>query len=164
MAIRYTGDTAGEPALVLTDDTTLINSASMYMGKLSTLLAWHEADPVDSAEQFRNNLVYSMYQTNRNPFVDHPEWVNLTFAPAHKNRPELNITPMEGGLLLSWLATNQSTRLEYATNLPPLWQESPVIPALNNGRFVYQRSADCVLSVKSMVRVGCSRKGSHRMH
>ena len=118
------------------DATGLIYSASGYMGKLSTLLAWHQADPVDATEQFRNDLVYWNYQTNRNPFVDHPEWVNLTFAPAYTNRPVLNITLAQSGIVLSWLATNQSTRLEYATNLPPVWQNSPVTPTLTNGQFM----------------------------
>ena len=113
-----------------------MNSANSYMGKLSTLLAWHQADPVDAAEQSRNDLVGWVYQTNRNPFVDHPEWVNLTFAPASTNRPLLNIVPAPSGIVLTWLATNQSTRLEYATNLPAVWQDAPVTPALTNGEYL----------------------------
>jgi endonuclease I len=136
MAIRYTGDAASEPALVLTDDPGQINSVSTYMGKLSTLLAWHQADPVDAPEELRDDRVYSLHQTNRNPFVDHPEWVNLTFAPADTNRPVLNIAPAPTGIVLTWLATNQSTRLEFTTNLPDFWQDAPVIPALSNGQFL----------------------------
>jgi len=41
---------------------------------LATLLTWHNADPVDTAEQTRNTAVYA-HQGNRNPFVDHPEYV-----------------------------------------------------------------------------------------
>src|SRR3546814_14675548 len=43
------------------------------MGLLSTLLAWHQADPPDAAERDRNEVVYS-FQGNRNPFIDHPGW------------------------------------------------------------------------------------------
>lgn len=136
MAIRYTGDAANEPALILTDDVALINSTNSHMGRLSTLLAWHQADPVDAAEQLRNDLVYSLYQTNRNPFVDHPEWVNLTFAPAHTNRPFLQVFPSPPGCTLTWLATNQSTRLEFANNLQMGWQEAAVTPVLTNGQFL----------------------------
>ena len=43
------------------------------MGKLSVLLDWHEADPVDEKEMTRNNVVCKDYQHNRNPFVDFPD-------------------------------------------------------------------------------------------
>lgn len=85
MDVRYEGDTGNEPDLILTDDPFLIQSSQTgdnepvaYMGLLSTLLAWHEADPVDDDERRRNDVV-QQYQHNRNPFVDHPEWVDLLF-------------------------------------------------------------------------------------
>lgn len=135
MATRYTGDTTNEPALSLTDVPTLITTTNAYMGRLSTLLAWHHADPVDAAEQLRNDLIYSLYQTNRNPFVDHPEWVNLTFAPAHPTAPTLSVGLANNGVLLSWLATNQSTTLEVSTNLPGVWTAVGTPPTLTNGQF-----------------------------
>ena len=135
MATRYTGDTNNEPALVLTDNGAIIQSTNTYMGKLSTLLAWHKADPVDAAEQLRNDRVYSLYQTNRNPFVDHPEWVNLTFAPAYTNPPVLNITLTTTGCTLTWLATNQSALLEVSTDLPGDWMTATNTPVLTNGHF-----------------------------
>jgi endonuclease I len=83
--VRYEGGTHGvtghsEPDLILTDDPGLIqttggNNASVaYMGLLSVLIAWHEADPPDVFEQHRNDVIYS-HQGNRNPFIDHPEWI-----------------------------------------------------------------------------------------
>jgi len=39
------------------------------------LLEWNESDPVDSFELHRNDVVYS-YQHNRNPYIDHPEYIN----------------------------------------------------------------------------------------
>jgi hypothetical protein len=38
------------------------------------LLAWHNADPVSATEIARNNASYN-YQGNRNPYIDHPEYV-----------------------------------------------------------------------------------------
>lgn len=39
------------------------------------LLEWHASDPVSQKEVRRNNAVY-LIQGNRNPFIDHPEFVN----------------------------------------------------------------------------------------
>ena len=80
MAIRYEGGvdpTSGqiEPDLEMTDNRALIvitSASPAYMGLLSTLLAWHQADPVDAAERGRNEVIYS-FQGNRNPFIDHPD-------------------------------------------------------------------------------------------
>jgi endonuclease I len=42
---------------------------------LNILLAWHAQDPVSAREIVRNNAIYAR-QNNRNPFIDHPEYVN----------------------------------------------------------------------------------------
>lgn len=49
------------------------------LGVLYTLLRWHIIDPVDDAERERNDGVYK-YQENRNPFVDHPEFVSAIWG------------------------------------------------------------------------------------
>ncbi|MFJ7934395.1 endonuclease [Sporosarcina sp. NPDC096371] len=54
----------------------LNNGSAPYHGKLSTLLKWHLQDPVDAFERNRNNVIQK-WQGNRNPFIDHPEWVQL---------------------------------------------------------------------------------------
>lgn len=46
---------------------------------VALLLQWHNQDPVSPREIARNNSVYSV-QKNRNPFIDHPEWVNLIWG------------------------------------------------------------------------------------
>ncbi|PFI27112.1 ribonuclease [Bacillus thuringiensis] len=71
MAIRYEGE-SGERDLELVDRT---GTQVPNHGKLSTLLKWHEQDPVDELERRRNNIIYEKYQHNRNPFIDHPEYV-----------------------------------------------------------------------------------------
>ncbi len=74
MAVRYEGDVSDEPDLELNN---LVNNGSApYHGKLSVLLQWHQQDPVDASELRRNEIIYSDYQHNRNPFIDHPEWVS----------------------------------------------------------------------------------------
>ncbi|WP_336045651.1 endonuclease [Solibacillus ferritrahens] len=73
MAVRYEGD-SGEPDLEL--NNVVNNGSAPYHGKLSVLLQWHKADPVDAFERTRNEIIYTDYQHNRNPFIDHPEWVS----------------------------------------------------------------------------------------
>ncbi|KAF6142373.1 hypothetical protein GIB67_023398 [Kingdonia uniflora] len=73
MAICY-GD--GNMNLHLSDSPSVENRE---MGMLSTLLKWNELDPPSRTEQFRNNRVCQLYQHNRNPFVDHPEYADLVW-------------------------------------------------------------------------------------
>jgi len=72
MAVRYEGDN-GEPDLEVADNVN--TSPQPLHGKLSTLMEWNEQDPVDDFESHRNDVIYG-YQHNRNPFIDHPEFVN----------------------------------------------------------------------------------------
>ncbi|MCB0470913.1 MAG: endonuclease, partial [Flavobacteriaceae bacterium] len=44
---------------------------------LNILMTWHQMDPVSQKEIDRNNNIYYHHQGNRNPFVDHPEYVAL---------------------------------------------------------------------------------------
>jgi endonuclease I len=91
--VRYEGGVHGvtgasEPDLILTDSEALIaasstgnNESVAYMGMLSVLLQWHLEDPVDALEMAENDVVFG-FQGNRNPFVDHPEWVDCLFNNA----------------------------------------------------------------------------------
>lgn len=78
MEARYRGEN-GEPELQVVDYVPSIDppvtGQQPFYGKLSTLLIWNLQDPPDDFEQNRNNVVYD-FQGNRNPFVDHPEWIN----------------------------------------------------------------------------------------
>lgn len=42
---------------------------------VNILKLWHQQDPPDKFERTKNELIYSL-QNNRNPFIDHPGWVN----------------------------------------------------------------------------------------
>lgn len=73
MVVRYEGDT-GEVDLELVDFIPADNNTNDPIhAKLSTLLTWHNDDPVDAFEQNRNEVVFG-YQGNRNPFIDNPSW------------------------------------------------------------------------------------------
>ncbi|MEZ5047638.1 MAG: endonuclease [Chitinophagaceae bacterium] len=54
---------------------------------LNMLINWHHQDPVSAREITRNNAIY-LKQNNRNPFIDHPEYVdfiwNNTSSPTNQ--------------------------------------------------------------------------------
>lgn len=97
---------------------------------IAMLLSWHQQDPVSPREIDRNNLVFNI-QKNRNPFVDHPEWVGLIW-----NQTPDNVAPSAPSQLS--LERNSA----YFVNLN--WQASPENDVL--GYNVYQ---DGVVVAKS---------------
>ncbi|MBD2818404.1 endonuclease I family protein [Streptomyces rochei] len=72
MAVRYEG---GDGWADLEVNGSVDNGSSPYIGKLDVLKQWNDEDPPDAFEERRNQVIYDTYQHNRNPFVDHPEWV-----------------------------------------------------------------------------------------
>lgn len=46
---------------------------------LNMLKTWHANDPVSAREIARNNAIYAR-QGNRNPYIDHPEYVNMIWG------------------------------------------------------------------------------------
>ena len=79
MATRYEGENF-ELDLEIVD---YVNSSPNYQplhGKLSDLYEWHNNDPVSDWERNRNDIIYNQYQGNRNPFIDHPEFVEKIWS------------------------------------------------------------------------------------
>lgn len=72
MAIRYEGDDGWADLEI---NNVVGNGSAPRIGKLSVLLQWHQQDPPDAFEKRRNERIYVAWQHNRNPFIDHPEWV-----------------------------------------------------------------------------------------
>ncbi|MCB0823467.1 MAG: endonuclease [Bacteroidales bacterium] len=79
MSVRYEGG-GGEPDLEVVDEVN--TSPAPEHGKFSTLYQWHQQDPPDAFEINRNEVIYS-YQGNRNPFIDHPEFLILIYDPTN---------------------------------------------------------------------------------
>jgi endonuclease I len=82
---------------------------------IDLLLSWNEQDPVSQKEIDRNNAVYQI-QHNRNPFVDHPEWVNAIWNPGMNtsdlNKIELNIYPNPAKNVLNISADQKISKVE----------------------------------------------------
>ncbi|MDC0316567.1 endonuclease [Verrucomicrobia bacterium] len=100
MDIRYNGDNPNEKDLILTNDLSLIDSDNNFFGKLNTLIKWHLNDPTDAQERFRNDLIFSEYQKNRNPFVDHPEWVEEIYGNSISQKFKLSSPKIDGESIL----------------------------------------------------------------
>ncbi len=79
MATRYElGDNGKKekmPDLYLLDKNAK-QTGQPWIGDLCTLVKWNENHPVTAFEKRRNNRVQEL-QGNRNPFIDHSDWVNL---------------------------------------------------------------------------------------
>lgn len=85
---------------------------------IEMLKQWSALDPVSQREIDRNNAVYAI-QKNRNPFIDHPEWVNIVWSET----PD-GVAPLAPGSLtstqqnanfvtLNWNATSDTDILGY---------------------------------------------------
>ena len=77
MATRYDGGD-GAPDLKVVDAVN--TSPNPQHGKLSQLILWNSLDPPDDFEKNRNDVIYYQYQNNRNPFIDHPEYVDAIWG------------------------------------------------------------------------------------
>ncbi len=106
MATRYEGEN-GEVDLEIVDYVhTAPNKEPLY-GNLITLLQWHQDDPVDSWETNRNDIIYGTYQGNRNPYIDHPEYVNLIWGSINPE-PSNHVasfsagSPTSSSITLTW--------------------------------------------------------------
>ena len=77
------GESAGKVTNWTYDNGNKVFSSSgnncFVQSYLNMLLKWHKDDPVSSWEITRNDNVQSI-QKNRNPFIDHPSWVDLIWG------------------------------------------------------------------------------------
>ncbi|WP_250434444.1 endonuclease [Hanstruepera flava] len=81
---------------------------------LNILITWHENDPVSQKEIDRNNNIYYNHQSNRNPFVDHPEWVALIWDTTPDTEAPTDPTnlvasnPTDNTIDLNWTASTDN--------------------------------------------------------
>ncbi|MBE0638578.1 MAG: endonuclease [Bacteroidales bacterium] len=76
---------------------------------LNMLIAWHNADPVSAKEIDRNNAVFAI-QGNRNPFIDHPEYVQCVWATCLEDEPANHATDFSAHTItLNWADATGAT-------------------------------------------------------
>lgn len=73
MAVRYYNEDSGWPG------SPMVDGAQLKPWAKEMMVEWHNEDPVSEKETGRNDAVYS-FQGNRNPFIDHPEFVDLMYG------------------------------------------------------------------------------------
>ncbi len=80
---------------------------SFEQWQVDVLLAWHALDPVSPKEIDRNNYAYT-YQGNRNPYIDHPEYVTMIWSSSTlsaqdselKNTLKISQNPVKNGEII----------------------------------------------------------------
>ncbi len=74
---------------------------------VNMLIDWHNQDPVSQKEIDRNNEIYYEYQYNRNPYIDHPEYVNLVWGDGEVDSYDVTLlaNPNDIGASLSGAGT-----------------------------------------------------------
>ncbi len=74
MATRYYNEDSGWAG------SDMVSGSQPLPWALDLLKHWHVNDTVSQKEIDRNNTIYGI-QNNRNPFIDHPEWVEEIWGP-----------------------------------------------------------------------------------
>lgn len=69
----------GDVARIVLYITLRNNIKITEVGSYQMFLKWHEQDPVSDFEKSRNEKIFGI-QKSRNPFIDHPELVNVLFS------------------------------------------------------------------------------------
>ena len=73
MMTRYYGGMGGW-------SSPMIAAGDLAPWARTVLVAWNDLDPVSPKETARNNAIFAL-QHNRNPYIDHPEWVHAIWDP-----------------------------------------------------------------------------------
>jgi endonuclease I len=108
MVTRYENNQSSWENLTTEGDVVMDGQAypSIEIEYLRMLLGWNNSDPVSAKELARNNDVFS-FQGNRNPYIDHPEYVGLVWSSSCGLALPVDLTAFKGKLsgnivLLNW--------------------------------------------------------------
>lgn len=74
ITVRYMGEDGSWPGSAQT------TGAELKPWAYNMMYDWHKNDPVSQKETDRNDAIHAL-QNNRNPFIDHPDWVDSILYP-----------------------------------------------------------------------------------
>ena len=117
MVTRYESQVAGWVGNGNANDILSGNSyPALDQWYINMLYKWHVQDPVSQKEIDRNNAVYAL-QGNRNPFIDHPEYVYEVWSCTGIVIPvtllDFSAQKNNESVLLKWQATREASFKEY---------------------------------------------------
>ena len=129
---------------------------------LKLMIKWSTQDPVSAKEITRNNGSYS-FQKNRNPYIDHPEYVDMVW---NSNCPGLGALPVDiiffsGKLIgdqvkLEWVAENEINfshfEIERSTN-GTRYATIGNIKAANLHNYTFNDNADAIRGQRVYYRI-----------
>lgn len=80
---------------------------------LQMLIQWHIMDPVSQREKDINDLIYYTHQGNRNPYIDHPEFVQQIWGG---DMAVNDFDYHQPNALLTWVSPNKEVTVKLAKN------------------------------------------------
>ena len=109
-ATRYENTVAGYSYAMFNGTSNQVFTTAF----LNLLITWHNQDPVNAREIDRNNAIYAI-QKNRNPYIDHPEYVQAIWNPtADTQAPTapsslVSTAKTTTSITLSWTGSTDNT-------------------------------------------------------
>ena len=93
---------------------------------LNMFLEWHQLDPVSQKEKKRNTAIYAI-QKNRNPFIDHPEWVGKIWGSDSINTVQITIENPPEKPKIKWftLTDNRTLKIAFTQQMIAWTAENP---------------------------------------
>ncbi|RTY79247.1 T9SS type A sorting domain-containing protein [Flavobacterium sp. LS1P28] len=109
-ATRYENTVAGYSYAMFNGSSNQVFTTAF----LNVLITWHNQDPVSTREIDRNNAIYNS-QNNRNPYIDHPEYVQAIWNPSADAQAPTTPTNLvasgttSNSVSLSWTASSDNS-------------------------------------------------------
>jgi len=122
MATRYMFEDGG-----FSSDAPMTLKSQLRPWAVKMLLEWHQIDPVSQKEKDRNNAIYAV-QKNRNPFIDHPEWVSKIWGSDSINPAQITIEnpPEKPKIKWSALIDNRTLKITFTQSMVAWTTENPL--------------------------------------
>ena len=109
------------------DPSPMTYKSQLQPWALKMFMEWHLLDPVSPKEIDRNNAIYAV-QKNRNPFIDHPDWVSKIWDSDSINPVDITIEnpPEKPEIKWSALTDNRTLKITFTQPMVAWTVENPL--------------------------------------